>query len=87
MEEAVEFSSGTLLYRIERSLSAEQVTAELVGARITVVVPEHVAERWVSTQEAGFAARYGALDILVEKDFQCEHGAEDGEAFTRSEVS
>jgi len=87
VEEAVEFPSGTLLYRIERSLSAQQITAELVGANITVVVPEPVAQHWVSTRQTGFEARCGALDVLVEKDFQCEHGAEDGDAFARQEVS
>lgn len=87
VEEAVEFPSGTLLYRIERSRAAQQMTAELVGASITVVVPDHVAEEWVSSRQTGFEARCGSLDILIEKDFQCEHGAEDDDAFTRQEVS
>jgi hypothetical protein len=86
VEEAVEFSTGTLVYRIDRSLSAQQVTADFASTSITVVIPERIAGHWIATQQAGFKAVCGKLDILIEKDFQCEHGAPDGDSFARGEA-
>lgn len=64
-----------LTYALEKSAQTE-ITASFNGCRITVFVPEIVAQNWVETDKVGFEAgqkidNQNVLRILVEKDFVC----------------
>lgn len=64
-----------LVYSLEKS-SDKKVRADILNGKITVFVPQNVAENWVETDEVGFEAEQvlgddSRLKIVVEKDFVC----------------
>ena len=78
VEETVDFGSSVLGYRIETS-SALAIGASYREGKITISVPARTASDWIASDQPGIEDGR----ILIEKDFQCLHGADksDPEAY------
>ena len=85
--------SGTLRYTLEASAGASAVSASFDGGQLRVAVPADQAHRWAgSADQVGITANQDAgdghrLTILIEKDFECLHGAVTQDAFPNPEAS
>jgi hypothetical protein len=84
LEERTEFLNGQVFYYcLERRPGIENLQASFADNRITVFVPERIAENWTTTDEVGYnyKAALGEgkeLFLLIEKDFVClDHTLED----------
>ncbi len=78
IEEKLEFAGGqTLEYSIG---TGAELGASFDGRRIAIVLPEGQVRGWAAGSEVGIAGSSGALKVLIEKDFQCLHGPEAGNA-------
>lgn len=78
VETAVHFPGGvSLSYVLERSSNAREVEASFDGRAVRLRVPDAVAAQWTGSDEVSMTGRTtvvgGALEIVVEKDFQCLH--------------
>jgi hypothetical protein len=79
-EDSIKFGTGAderLVYALERSETASELTAAREGDTITVSVPLILANSWTNTDEVALQGEQKIEDdrlaILVEKDFQCLH--------------
>lgn len=82
-EEELRFSNSTLKYILKRAKSDEPIEepqVDLKGNEVIVVVPFSVAEQWTQDETmVGFHNKAyenedsAAIQVLVEKDFQCLH--------------
>jgi hypothetical protein len=83
LEDTVTFAPGQVLsYALESGPEAG-ITATLAGNRIRVAVPAAIAKHWIESDETGIESSGGALQVLIEKDFQCLHrvSEEDADSF------
>lgn len=84
VEETLEYgteSTQRLTYGLESSISGA-VSLDVEPNRITVRAPRSVVNDWIETDRVGFEAMCASgggnpISVLVEKDFQCSHGAAD----------
>jgi hypothetical protein len=79
LEEAIDFGSQRLTYALQRSFAGE-LTAEFANNKITLYVPDSIAEEWTTTDKVGFESSNNVLNILVEKDFQCLDNVEEDQS-------
>lgn len=75
LEERTEFGTNELVYAIQTTGNAD-ITADFKNGKITVFVPQPLANQWTGTEKVGFDSRMPLgngkdLYILVEKDFKC----------------
>lgn len=76
VENSVEFGPGSaLVYRLEAG-PAVAPAADFADGRIVVTLPAGQVARWAATDEVSIRGEQAlaggaALDILVEKDFEC----------------
>lgn len=84
IEETTAFPNGNIFgYCLQRKKGIEEPEAEYVHNRITVFVPEAIADEWTQTDQVGFQYKSEigngkAISLLVEKDFVClDHTFED----------
>ena len=77
LEEKTEFGEGiSLSYALARYHTHSSITADFTDNRITVLVPAHIADEWVTTDAVGFSDNMDLGDgkqlfLLLEKDFKC----------------
>ncbi|MES2701407.1 MAG: hypothetical protein V4649_02155 [Bacteroidota bacterium] len=76
LEERTEFGNNLFLYALRRSSDVKELTASFVGIKITMLVPDHIADKWTLGDEIGFSntVEFGngkQLSLLLEKDFKC----------------
>jgi hypothetical protein len=76
VEEHTDFGNSKFRYVLERSETADRLSAEYKDGCITVCVPVVMVNDWATTDKVGFENRMplpdgGELHILVEKDFKC----------------
>lgn len=77
VEDRTEFGGeSSLVYSIKAESGAEKVAAHFENSRLSVIVPQTIAEKWTQTEETGIGGKqeFGAgktLGILIEKDFAC----------------
>jgi hypothetical protein len=77
LEESITFGAQSLIYALQRSTVAE-ITATFQSNKITLFMPDKMAEEWESTDRVGFENTNTPLYILIEKDFKClDNVAED----------
>lgn len=67
-----------MTYVLEASDQAETLRADFDGQQVVVQLPSVWAASWAETERVGFEGTQPlpgskALDLLVEKDFQCLH--------------
>ena len=78
VDEKVRFGTrpqGTFCYQIETT-GSDDITASFLDGRITIYVPDRIADTWVKSEQVGFEGRQiideeTELHILIEKDFVC----------------
>jgi hypothetical protein len=76
LEDHTEFGNTAFTYALANDANAQSLSAILEGVKITIQVPDAVAQNWISTNEVGFQHRQllsngKELFLLVEKDFVC----------------
>lgn len=82
LEEAVEFGSGArLAFSLESLADLETPQALYQDSWLRIQVPAAKATDWITTDLVGISGEQSLgggkrLSVLVEKDFQCVHGAE-----------
>ena len=64
----------SLTWILEPSACAE-MESSLDGATVRVCLPAHDVNNWAATDTVGLYGHSSALEISVEKDFQCLHRA------------
>ena len=79
VESAIQFPSGRAFrYVLVSSSDATGVSADYDGDSIRVAVPSSVAISWAqSTEVAIEGSGESGVGILIEKDFQCLHKADE----------
>lgn len=77
IEEAINFGNQTLWYALQQ-YDKDQLSATFTNTRITLLMPEAMANEWITTDRVGFEYQDEGLFLLVEKDFKClDNVAED----------
>lgn len=82
IEEAIEFGSGArLAFSLESLAELETAQALYQDSWLRIQVPDAKAKDWITTDLVGISGEQSLgggkrLSVLVEKDFQCVHGAE-----------
>lgn len=77
LEEKTTFGSQSLIYALQRSV-VDELTATFQYNKITLFMPDKMAEEWESTDRVGFENSISPLYVLIEKDFKClDNVAED----------
>lgn len=76
IEEATEFMDNKLFYALASSQQVTELSAQMIGNKITLLVPENIAQNWTTTDLVGFENKFDIgydkkLFLLVEKDFVC----------------
>lgn len=91
IEEIVAFPGNSLTYRL--SVTGNAVSVSLKEHCIEVCVPEATFREWVNSQEVGIYASVETgnpalpLQIMLEKDFPCQHGSAAENADTFNELA
>ncbi|WP_183556735.1 DUF7009 family protein [Mucilaginibacter sp. SP1R1] len=77
LEEQTIFGAGLLTYALQ-VYASDQLTANFENNKITLFMPEAMADSWAATDKVGFEESTGPLYLLIEKDFKClDNVAED----------
>jgi hypothetical protein len=79
VEDRIEFggeSNPHLSYAVKTEGGAEKVSAKFEDGRISVIIPQAVADEWSQTEQVGIRGEQNlpsgkTLRILIEKDFAC----------------
>ena len=77
VSEQIVFAPGvSLVYSLEKSITAEQTTAHYTNHHIQVILPDQMASSWINTDQISIStqqdnATADPLNILIEKDFRC----------------
>ena len=79
VEERTEFGSELnqhLSYLLIAESRAEKVSARFENGRISVIIPQDIAQKWSQTEQVGISGGQDlpsgkTLRILIEKDFAC----------------
>ncbi|MDN5288353.1 MAG: hypothetical protein JWR38_4627 [Mucilaginibacter sp.] len=64
------FGNGILTYAL-KVYGSNQLSASFEDNKITLFMPEAMAESWATTDKEGFEETTDPLYLLIEKDFQC----------------
>jgi len=77
LEETTTFGTQRLVYALQRSV-VDELTATFQHNKITLFMPDNMAEEWELTERVGFENSNSQLYLLIEKDFKClDNVAED----------
>jgi hypothetical protein len=91
VESAIRFPAGRALNYCVASLPyATEISVDYEGDAIAVVLPRAVATTWAESSQVSIeGSRNAAVQILVEKDFQCLHkpGERDPDAYPHPEAA
>ena len=84
LEEKTEFVNGeSFYYSLQKKEGIAGLEASFSGNRISIFVPEEIANKWTTTDVVGFDTKMNIGDgkellLLIEKDFVCiDHTFED----------
>ena len=69
VEDRCELPGLSLVYRLVPGAAA--FGASFAGGVVAVGVPYTVIAEWAGSGQVGFGGAAGAVDVLVEKDWQC----------------
>jgi len=75
--EKTDFGKNSFQYELRKSGSGE-LKAEFLDGKISMLLPEHLATEWTSTEKVGYSGEMETGDgkklfLLLEKDFKCLH--------------
>src|SRR5215204_2956024 len=79
VEDRTEFGgelNQNLSYSVIAERRAEKVSARFENGRISVIIPQDIAQKWSQTEQVGISGAQDlptgkTLRILIEKDFAC----------------
>ena len=72
LEDKTVFGENVFKYKLERSDSAKELTAEFVAGTIIIQIPSSLTDNWNANNTVGFKSMTkDGLYILIEKDFKC----------------
>ena len=76
LEEKTEFGNNTFVYAMQSKQDAKELVAEFSATKITLLIPSHLSNKWVNTNQVGLEneMEIGSgkkLFLLIEKDFKC----------------
>lgn len=76
--EVIKFTQGALEYKLSVSEKASEVSAFIKNTFVEVVIPSVIAENWINSNDVGIYHTIKietdtSLDIIIEKDFPCQH--------------
>ena len=84
LSESMHLSGASFSYALRSDADARDISAELIAASLTVVLPEMLMQSWADSEQVSLRGQDGPLQILVEKDFAClqpRAGEDDSDAF------
>lgn len=70
LQEQTFFGNGILTYALQ-VYDSDRLSASFEYNKITIFMPETMAESWATTDKVGFEETTDSLYLLIEKDFQC----------------
>ncbi len=78
-EDRTEFGvepAQSLSYAVIAESGAEEISANFENGRISIIIPQTIAENWSQTEQTAVSAEQNlpsgkTLRILIEKDFAC----------------
>ncbi|BAU55712.1 DUF7009 family protein [Mucilaginibacter gotjawali] len=77
LEEAIDFGMQMLTYAIQQN-HLNNLSALFENNKITLFMPEIMANEWLQSDRVGFDYCENGLHLLIEKDFKClDNVAED----------
>jgi hypothetical protein len=79
IEDTCTMPGGELTFGLKKA--GETVDCAMKDHKITVFVPEDIADKWTKTERVGFRGRSGNTEILIEKDFKCLSRNDEGDEF------
>ena len=76
LEEKTEFGSSSFAYALQRTNDGDNLSANFIDGKMTLLVPELIANEWVTTEKVGYDNNMDigggkTLFLLLEKDFKC----------------
>jgi len=92
IHETVAFPNSSFDYRLSISSQSTEVTAQMQGQSIEVIIPSGIAIGWINNDETGIyhTITFGnnhSLDIIIEKDFPCKDQPEADQSDSFIELS
>jgi hypothetical protein len=77
IEESIDFGNLLLTYALQKN-SVNNLSVIFESNKITLFMPEYMANEWILTDKVGFDYAENGLFLLLEKDFKClDNVAED----------
>jgi hypothetical protein len=77
LEDQIDFAGNPLVYAVQLA-DGQELASSYIDNKITICMSRKMAEELVITERVGFENNYGALHLLIEKDFVClDNVAED----------
>jgi len=70
LEEQVSFAGEPLIYALQLT-EGKELTSSYIDNKITMCMSRKMISELINTDRIGFENKYGALDLLIEKDFVC----------------
>lgn len=70
LEETIIFGEQSLIYALKKA-PVDYLKANFQNNKITLLMPDLMAEEWAITDRVGFENSNGLLYLLIEKDFKC----------------
>lgn len=93
VEEVIHFSpKSRLVFELIVGKNYNNVKGEFISGRLSVILPEEQAHKWINTNEVGIES-HQALDgddrlhILIEKDFPCNDREDEDKSDTFWELA
>jgi len=70
VEVSIDFPKSKLTYRLATS-DSDEIQADYCENRISVELPNALAQSWANSNEVCIKGEYEGLTLLIEKDFKC----------------
>jgi len=76
LEEKTEFGNTVFSYVIANTKQGNELSAEFIDNKITLLIPEQLSNDWIKTNRVGLESEMEIgggkkLFLLIEKDFKC----------------
>lgn len=69
-EETTDFGNHVFTYAVQKN-NLHNLSAVFENSKITLFMPEYMANEWANTDKVGFEYTENGLYLLIEKDFKC----------------
>lgn len=68
---STQFVGQPFIYAVEKEKDLQNLSAEFVENKITLKIPDFMAEELATADTIGFDGTVGKVKLLIEKDFVC----------------